>query len=70
MFIVTISIVLFGAGLANPLTTAAALAPFGDKAGVAAAMVGFVIGLGAAIGVPLAALLAHDPGLASATRWC
>ena len=58
MFIATISIVLFGAGLANPLTTAAALAPFGDKAGVAAAMVGFVIGLGAAVGVPLAAVLA------------
>lgn len=63
LFIVTISVVLFGAGLANPLTTAAALAPFGDRAGVAAAMVGFVIGLGAAVGVPLAAVLAHDPGL-------
>jgi DHA1 family bicyclomycin/chloramphenicol resistance-like MFS transporter len=63
IFIATISIVLFGAGLANPLTTAAALAPFGDKAGVAAAMVGFVIGLGAAVGVPLAAVLAKEPGL-------
>ncbi len=63
LFIATISIVLFGAGLANPLTTAASLAPFGDKAGVAAAMVGFVIGLGAAIGVPLAAVLAKEPGL-------
>jgi DHA1 family bicyclomycin/chloramphenicol resistance-like MFS transporter len=63
MFIITISLVLFGAGLANPLTTAAALAPFGDKAGIAAALVGFVIGLGAAVGVPLAAVLSHDPGL-------
>ncbi len=63
LFIATIAIVLFGAGLANPLTTAAALAPFGDKAGVAAALVGFVIGLGAAIGVPLAAVLAKEPGL-------
>jgi DHA1 family bicyclomycin/chloramphenicol resistance-like MFS transporter len=63
LFVVTISIVLFGAGLANPLTTAAGLAPFGDKAGIAAAMVGFVIGLGAAVGVPLAAVLAREPGL-------
>src|SRR5581483_547192 len=63
LVIATISIVLFGAGLANPLTTAAALTPFGDKAGVAAALVGFVIGLGAAVGVPLAAVLAKDPGL-------
>jgi MFS transporter, DHA1 family, multidrug resistance protein len=63
LLIATLSIVLFGAGLANPLTTAAALAPFGDKAGIAAALVGFVIGLGAAVGVPLAAVLAKDPGL-------
>lgn len=63
LFIATISLVLFGAGLANPLTTAAALAPFGDKAGIVAAMVGFIIGLGAAVGVPLAAVLAKEPGL-------
>jgi DHA1 family bicyclomycin/chloramphenicol resistance-like MFS transporter len=51
---------LLGMGIVNPLGTAQALSPFGDKAGAASALLGFWQMMGAAIGVWLAATLAHD----------
>lgn len=49
---------LFGMGIVNPLGTALALSPFGDRAGLASAMVGFLQMAGAAIGVSAAASVA------------
>ena len=57
------SIFLFGVGIASPLSSAAALSPFGDKAGVAAALFGFSQMAGAACGASLAAVLASDPAI-------
>ena len=60
-FLVAASIFLFGVGIASPLTSAAALSPFGDKAGVVAALFGFSQMAGAACGAWLAAILSSDP---------
>jgi len=46
---------LLGMGIVNPLGTAQALSPFGEKAGAASALLGFWQMMGAAIGVSLAA---------------
>ena len=62
-FLFTISIFLFGLGIASPLSSAAALSPFGDKAGAAAALFGFSQMAGAACGASLAAVLADDPAV-------
>jgi DHA1 family bicyclomycin/chloramphenicol resistance-like MFS transporter len=62
-FLVTASIFLFGLGIASPLSSAAALSPFGDKAGAAAALFGFSQMAGAACGASLAAALADDPAI-------
>jgi DHA1 family bicyclomycin/chloramphenicol resistance-like MFS transporter len=62
-FLVTLSIFLFGLGIASPLSSAAALSPFGDKAGAAAALFGFSQMAGAACGASLAAVLADDPAI-------
>jgi DHA1 family bicyclomycin/chloramphenicol resistance-like MFS transporter len=62
-FLVTASIFLFGLGIASPLSSAAALSPFGDKAGAAAALFGFSQMAGAACGASLAAALASDPAI-------
>jgi len=51
---------LFGMGIVNPLGTAQALSPFGDKAGAASALVGFWQMMTAAIGVWLAATISHQ----------
>ncbi len=51
-------IFLFGMGIVNPLGTALALSPFGDRAGLASALVGFLQMAGAAIGVSAAASVA------------
>jgi hypothetical protein len=40
-FLAATAIFLFGLGIASPLSSAAALSPFGNKAGVAAALLGF-----------------------------
>jgi DHA1 family bicyclomycin/chloramphenicol resistance-like MFS transporter len=63
-FLVTAAIFLFGVGIATPLSTAAALSPFGSKAGVAAALLGFAQMAGAAVGALLAAAVSSDPALA------
>jgi DHA1 family bicyclomycin/chloramphenicol resistance-like MFS transporter len=62
-FLFTAAIFLFGLGIASPLSSAAALSPFGNKAGVAAALFGFAQMAGAACGALLAAVLSSDPAL-------
>ena len=47
-------------GIVNPLGTAQALSPFGDRAGAASALVGFFQMMSAAIGVWLAATISHQ----------
>jgi DHA1 family bicyclomycin/chloramphenicol resistance-like MFS transporter len=51
---------LLGMGMVNPLGTAQALSPFGEKAGAASALLGFWQMMGAAIGVWLAAAISHQ----------
>ena len=62
-FVVGAAIFLSGLGIASPLSSAAALSPFGDKAGVAAALFGFAQMAGAACGALLAAVASSDPAL-------
>ena len=62
-FVVGAAIFLSGLGIASPLASAAALSPFGDKAGVAAALFGFAQLAGAACGALLAAVVSSDPAL-------
>jgi MFS transporter, DHA1 family, multidrug resistance protein len=59
-FLGAMSVFLLGMGIVNPLGTAQALSPFGDKAGAASALVGFWQMMTAAIGVWLAATISHD----------
>src|SRR5258708_6210959 len=54
------SVFLLGMGIVNPLGTAQALSPFGEKAGAASALLGFWQMMGAAIGVYLAATVSHE----------
>ena len=54
-FLGAMSVFLLGMGIVNPLGTAQALSPFGEKAGAASALLGFWQMMGAAIGVWLAA---------------
>jgi DHA1 family bicyclomycin/chloramphenicol resistance-like MFS transporter len=51
---------LLGMGMVNPLGTAQALSPFGEKAGAASALIGFWQMMGAAIGVWLPATISHQ----------
>jgi DHA1 family bicyclomycin/chloramphenicol resistance-like MFS transporter len=51
---------LLGMGMVNPLCSAQALSPFGDRAGAASALLGFWQMLAAALGVSLAAVIAKD----------
>jgi DHA1 family bicyclomycin/chloramphenicol resistance-like MFS transporter len=51
---------LLGMGIVNPLGTAQALSPFGEKAGAASALLGFWQMMAAAIGVWLAASVSHE----------
>ena len=59
-FLGAMSVFLLGMGIVNPLGTAQALSPFGDKAGAASALVGFWQMMMAAIGVWLAATISHE----------
>jgi MFS transporter, DHA1 family, multidrug resistance protein len=59
-FLGAMSVFLLGMGIVNPLGTAQALSPFGDKAGAASALVGFWQMMSAAIGVWLAATISPD----------
>jgi MFS transporter, DHA1 family, multidrug resistance protein len=59
-FLAAMCIFLLGMGIVNPLGTAQALSPFGEKAGAASALLGFWQMMGAAIGVWLAATVSHE----------
>ena len=59
-FLAAMGVFLLGMGIVNPLGTAQALSPFGEKAGAASALLGFWQMMGAAIGVWLAATVSHD----------
>src|SRR3954462_14021673 len=59
-FLAAMSVFLLGMGIVNPLGTAQALSPFGEKAGAASALLGFWQMMGAAIGVWLAATIARE----------
>ena len=59
-FLAAISVFLLGMGIVNPLGTAQALSPFGEKAGAASALLGFWQMMSAAIGVWLAATVSHE----------
>jgi DHA1 family bicyclomycin/chloramphenicol resistance-like MFS transporter len=59
-FLGAMSVFLLGMGIVNPLGTAQALSPFGEKAGAASALVGFWQMMTAAIGVWLAATISHE----------
>jgi len=59
-FLGAMCVFLLGMGIVNPLGTAQALSPFGEKAGAASALVGFWQMMGAAIGVYLAATVSHE----------
>jgi DHA1 family bicyclomycin/chloramphenicol resistance-like MFS transporter len=59
-FLGAMSVFVLGMGMVNPLGTAQALSPFGEKAGAASALLGFWQMMGAAVGVYLAATVSHD----------
>src|ERR1700682_4463858 len=59
-FLAAMSVFLLGMGIVNPLGTAQALSPFGEKAGAASALVGFWQMMSAAIAVWLTATVSHD----------
>jgi MFS transporter, DHA1 family, multidrug resistance protein len=59
-FLAASAVFLLGMGIVNPLGTAQALSPFGEKAGAASALLGFWQMMVAAIGVWLAATISHE----------
>jgi MFS transporter, DHA1 family, multidrug resistance protein len=59
-FLGAMCVFLLGMGIVNPLGTAQALSPFGEKAGAASALLGFWQMMGAAFGVWLAATVSHQ----------
>ena len=59
-FLGAMSVFLLGMGIVNPLGTAQALSPFGEKAGAASALLGFWQMMGAAIGVWFAATVSRE----------
>jgi DHA1 family bicyclomycin/chloramphenicol resistance-like MFS transporter len=59
-FLAAMSVFLLGMGIVNPLGTAQALSPFGEKAGAASALVGFWQMMSAAIAVWLAATVSRE----------
>ena len=60
LFLAAMCVFLLGMGTVNPLGTAQALSPFGDRAGAASALVGFWQMMTAAIGVWLAATISRE----------
>ncbi|WP_024576162.1 MULTISPECIES: multidrug effflux MFS transporter [unclassified Afipia] len=57
-YLVPVTLFLAGFGMVTPLGTATALQPFGDRAGLASALLGFLQMAGASIGVMLTASIA------------
>ena len=66
-FMAAVTLFLAGMGLVNPIATAIALEPFGDRAGVASALLGFLQMACAAIGTGLIGALPLSP--AGAFAW-
>jgi DHA1 family bicyclomycin/chloramphenicol resistance-like MFS transporter len=66
-FLAAMCLFLLGMGIVNPLGTAQALSPFGDKAGAASALLGFWQMMGAAIGVWLTATVSREAMFALGT---
>lgn len=60
-FTLALTVFLFGMGLVNPLGTALALQPFGDRAGLASALLGFLQMSCAALATTAATSLPLDP---------
>jgi len=58
-FLAAMCVFLLGMGIVNPLGTAQALSPFGEKAGAASALVGFWQMMSAAVAVWLTATVSH-----------
>ena len=59
-FLAAASVFLLGMGMVNPLGSAQALSPFGEKAGAASALLGFWQMMTAAVGVWLAATISSE----------
>ena len=59
-FLAAMGVFLLGMGIVNPLGSAQALSPFGEKAGAASALLGFWQMMMSAVGVWLAANISHD----------
>jgi len=59
-FLAAMCVFLLGMGIVNPLGTAQALSPFGEKAGAASALLGFWQMMSAAIAVWVAAFASHQ----------
>lgn len=57
-YLVPVSVFLAGFGMVSPLATATTLQPFGDRAGLASALLGFLQMAGAAVGTIMAASIA------------
>lgn len=60
-FTAAITIFLLGMGIVNPIGSAIALEPFGDRAGIASALLGFLQMGCAAIGTALISIMPLDP---------
>lgn len=65
-FMAAVTLFLTGMGLINPIGTAIALEPFGDRAGIASALLGFLQMACAAIGTAIIGALSVGPATAFA----
>lgn len=65
-FMAAVTLFLAGMGLINPIGTAIALEPFGDRAGIASALLGFLQMACAAIGTAIVGALSMGPATAFA----
>lgn len=65
-FMAAVTLFLAGMGLINPIATSIALQPFGDRAGIASALLGFLQMMFAALGTGLIGALPAGPGTAFA----
>lgn len=69
-FMAAVTLFLTGMGLVNPVATAIALEPFGDRAGIASALLGFLQMACAALGTALIGSLQIGPAAAYAFIVC
>ena len=69
-FMSAVTLFLAGMGLVNPVATAIALEPFGDRAGIASALLGFLQMACAALGTALIGSLPIGPAAAYSLVVC